>query len=264
VESSSLPSEHERVLGRVVEFFRDYPGAVGGYVAGSIARGVADEYSDLDVGIFFADERSREEAWNARWDWEILPWFHRFDADHVKPYFVIYLFELGVKTDIPLLLAGDEPEPAGAPFEVLWDRTGEVTRWVEASNAGRQILPPDWSDAVHEEERLWAWTYYCILHLRRGEYYDVATDFHFIRSIVEAWHARLSGRDFFDVRRVHEREPQVVERFADMFPRPERASLKRALEQVLALHEEQREQLDLEWRTSPEARERIRALVDQL
>jgi hypothetical protein len=85
-----------------------------------------------------------------------------------------------------------------------------------------------------------------------------------LRAIVESWHARLSGRGFFDVRRVHEREPQVVERFAALFPQPTSVSLKRALRSVLELHEEQRAQLDLEWRTSPEAREQIRRWVDEL
>jgi len=121
----------------VVAFFRGYPGVVGMAVSGSIARGVADEHSDLDVVVFFADAESRERAWDERWSWDIAPWFHRFDADHVRPYFVIYLFEPGVKTDLPLLLVSDDPEPGGAPYEVVWDRTGDVTRWVEASNSGR-------------------------------------------------------------------------------------------------------------------------------
>jgi hypothetical protein len=268
VASSSLPSEHRKVLDRVVEFFSGYGGAVGGYVSGSIARGVADEFSDLDVGIFFADEESRNRAWAERWSWEIGPWFHRFDADHVRPHFVIYLLEPGIKTDIPLYVVTDPPAPAGAPFEVLWDETGDVTRWVEASNAGRQELPPDWSDAAHEEERLWAWTYYSILHIRRGEYYDVAADFHMLRAIVETWHARLGGRAFFDVRRVHEREPETVALFADLFPRPERKSLKRALVALLEIHESQRLEAEarhgLEWRTSREARERLRRWVEEL
>lgn len=252
----------------MVAFFRGYPGAIGGYISGSAARGAADEFSDLDVGIFFADEAARDAAWGDRWDWELGPWFHRFDADHVKPYFVIYLLEPGVKTDLPLYVPADPATPGGAPYEVLWDETGDVTRWVEASNAGRQELPPDWSEAAHEDERLWAWTYYCLLHLRRGEYYDVAADFHMLRNIVETWHARLGGQPFFAVRRVHEREPETVERFADLFPRPERESLKRALVRLLELHEDQRaevdEQLQIEWRTLPETRERMRAWVEGL
>lgn len=268
MESSSLPSEHARVLERVVEFFRGYPGVVGGSVSGSIARGIADEYSDVDVGIFFSDDESRERAWSNRWDWEIAPWLHRFDADHVKPYFVIYIYEPGVKTDLPLYVVGQPPEPGGAPYEVLWDDTAEVTAWVEASNAGRQEIAPDWTEAAHEDERLWAWAYYGLRHIQRGEYYDVATDFHMLRHIVEAWHARLGGKGFFDVRRVHEREPEVVIALSHLFPRPERGSLKRALLELIAIHERQRADVEarhgIEFRTSQESREKIRKWVEEL
>jgi predicted nucleotidyltransferase len=263
-----LPSPHREALDRVVGFFRDVPGAIGGCVSGSVARGNVDEFSDLDVGIFFADEKARDAAWERRWSWELGPWFHRFDADHVRPHFVIYLLEPGVKVDIPLSVVSEPPTPGGAPYEVIWDETGDVTAWVEAANAGRQEHAPSWDEAPHEEERLWAWTYYCLLHIRRGEYYDVAADFHMLRAIVEAWHARLSGRAFFDVRRVHEREPETMARFADMFPRPERESLKRGLLTLHEIHERQRQEversLELDWRTTPEARERIRRWVDEL
>lgn len=249
----------------MVAFFRGSAGVVGMAVSGSIARGVADDHSDLDVVVFFADAESRERAWGERWNWDIAPWFHRFDADHVRPHFVIYLFEPGIKTDLPLNLVSDPPTPGGAPYEVLWDETGEVMRWVEASNAGRQVLPADWSEAAHEDERLWAWIYYCVLHMRRGEYYDLAYDFHMLRNIVETWHARLAGESFFDVRRVHERDPETMAELADLFPRPEREALKRGLQKLIELHERQRPQIDwVEWRTPAEGRERIARWVDEL
>jgi predicted nucleotidyltransferase len=265
---SPLPAEHQRVLDRVVGFFQDCPGVVGGCVSGSVARGDADEYSDLDVAIFFADEETREAAWTTRWEWEIARWFHRFDADHVKPYFVIYLFEPGVKADLPLHLVTDPPAPGGAPYEALWDTTGHVVKWVEASNAGRQDVSPDWSAAVHEEERIWAWIYYCVRHVQRGEYYDVASDFQALREIVEAWHARLRGKALFDIRRVHEREPETMSLFADLFPRPARESQKRALSLLIEIHDRQREEIErslgITWRTSSEGRELIRKLVESL
>lgn len=234
-------------------------------VSGSLARGGADEHSDLDTCVFFVDEASRAAAWATRWEWEIAPWFHRFDADHVRPHFVIYLFKPGVKTDLVLNLVTDPPTPGGAPYEVLWDDAGDVTRWVEASNSGRVERPPDWSDAAHEDERLWAWLYYSVLHMRRGEYYDLAYDFHMLRNIVETWHARLAGRGFFDVRRVHEREPETIEEFADLFPRPERESLKRAFVKLIEVHERQRAQIDgVEWRTPGEGRERIARWIREL
>jgi hypothetical protein len=266
---SLLPADHQRVLERIVHFFQGQAGAVGGCVSGSVAVRAADEYSDLDLAIFFADEQARDEMWKKRWDWEIAPWFHRFDADHVRPFFVIYLFEPDVKADLALNLATDPPSPGGAPYEVLWDTASEITKWVEASNAGRQRdLPPDWGDAVHEEERIWAWIYWCARHVQRGEYYDVASDFHTLREIVEAWHARLCGNAFFELRRVHEREPETMHRFADLFPRPTRESLKQALRVLIEIHDQQREEVDdslrTGWRTAPEARERIRQLVDGL
>lgn len=263
-----LPTDHQRVLEEVVRFFQGHAGAVGGSVSGSVARRDADEYSDLDVAIFFANEQAREKTWSTRWEWEIAPWFHRFDADHVKPYLVIYLFEPGVKADVLLNLATDPPLAGGAPYEVLWDTSGEIAKWVEASNSGRHDLPPDWGDAVHEEERIWAWIYWCVRHVQRGEYYDVASDFKALREIVEAWHARLCGNASFDLRRVHEREPETVNRFADLFPRPTRESLKQALRVLIEIHDQQREQIDgslrIGWRTTSEGRARIRQLVEAL
>jgi hypothetical protein len=263
-----LPVDHQRVLDDVVRFFQDQVGAVGACVSGSVARRNADEHSDLDVAIFFADEQAREDAWRARWEWAIAPWFHRFDADHVTSHLVIYLFEPGVSTDLLLHLVTDPPTPGGAPYEVLWDTGGEVVKWVEASNSGRQVLPPDWSNVVHEEERIWAWLYWCLRHAQRGEYYDVASDFKALREIVEAWHGRLGGNAFFDLRRVHEREPATVNRFADLFPRPTRESLKQALRVLIEIHDQQRAEVDgslmIEWRTAPETRERIRLLVEGL
>jgi hypothetical protein len=89
-----------------------------------------------------------------------------------------------------------------------------------------------------------------------------------LREIVEAWHARLCGKAFFDTRRVHEREPETMNRFADLFPRPERESQKRALRVLIENHDRQRAEVDsllgIDWRTSPEGRERIRRLVEAL
>jgi len=151
---------------------------------------------------------------------------------------------------------------------VLWDTTGEVTKWVEASNSGRQELSVDWSDAAHEEERIWAWIYWCVRHIQRGEYYDVASDFLPLRAIVEAWHARLRDQPFFDLRRVQEREPETMNEFADLFPRPTRESLKQALRVLIEIHDRQCAEIDaslgIAWRTLPAGRERIRELVEAI
>jgi hypothetical protein len=250
---SGLPAEHEAVLDAVLAFFRS-EGAVACFVSGSVAAGNADRWSDLDVGACMRNERALEELWARRWEWEIAPWFHRFDADHVASHFVIYFFEPDVKADLHLYLP--EELPPTWPHRVLWDDAGvlEGAR-VEAGEV-------DWSNAVHEDERLWAWTYYCAQHIARGEYYDVASDFSWLRDVVEQWQARLRGEARFEQRRLEQRlEPGEL---VELFPDPDRESLKRALLTLLDVHDRQRALLDLPWRTTEAARVRIRGLVESL
>ena len=242
----------------MLAFFR--PRAVAGFVAGSVAYGGMDEQSDLDVGICFADDAARDAVWTERWDWEIAPWFHRFDADHVKPYFVIYLFDPRVKTDIPLYTLADLPDAEGGPYVLAWDDTGGLATW--AANAVPRAPDVDWAPAVHEEERLWAWLVYSLQHVRRGEYYSIAADFFFLRDVVEQWEARLAGLPRFTVRRA-ESVLDTTE-LAELFPRPERDDLARALRRVAEIHDRQRARLDLPWRTTEAARARIRAWLADL
>jgi len=246
------------VLEAILAHFR--PAAAGAWVSGSVARGGMDEESDVDVGICFDSEAERQAAWEARWGWDIAPWFHRFDADHVKPFFVIYLFTPKVKADIPLYTFDDLPGPEGGPYVLAWDDTGRLREWAKAAVSADE--PVDWSPAVHEDERFWAWVVYSLQHIRRGELYSIASDFGALRDIVEQWQARLEGRPRFSIRRAEQLGD--TSELAELFPRPERAALKRALQELIAIHDRQRARLDLPWRTSDEARELIRRWVDEL
>lgn len=85
-------SSHRDLLGKILEFFQPVAGVDGAFVSGSLVSGGMDEYSDLDLGFLVSDTKVRDRIWKCRWDWQIAPWFHRFDADHIKPYFIIYFF----------------------------------------------------------------------------------------------------------------------------------------------------------------------------
>lgn len=254
---AELP-EHGRVLNAVLDFFR--PRAVGAFVSGSVARGGMDEESDLDIGVVLPDATARDAVWAERWDWEIAPWFHRFDADHVKPYFVIYLYEPRIKADISLYTPDELPDAEGGPYVVAWDDAGRLDDWARSAVPAQQDV--DWSPAVHEEERFWAWVVYCVQHVRRGEYYSIAADFESLRDIVEQWQARLAGHPAFTVRRTESLFDTAE--LAQLFPTPDRADLKRALLKLIELHDHLRAQLDLPWRTTEPARERIRHWVTAL
>lgn len=254
---AALP-EHRRVLEAILAHFR--PTAVGAWVSGSVARGGMDEESDVDLGVCFSTQEQRLAAWERRLDWEIAPWFHRFDADHVKPFFVIYLFAPKVKADIPLYTLADLPGPDGGPYVTAWDDTGRLREWAKTAVPAAETV--DWSPAVHEDERFWAWLVYSIQHIRRGELYSIASEFAALRDIVEQWQARLEHRARFSTRRAEQLGD--TSELADLFPRPERSSLKHALLKLIEIHDRQRADLDLPWRTSDEARAQIRRWVEEL
>jgi predicted nucleotidyltransferase len=259
----ALP-DHRRLLEAILTFFRRDPPAIGAWISGSLARGDADEFSDLDIGVLFGDDASRAAAWSHRWDWPLAPWFHRFDADHVRPYFVIYLFDEAapggtpVKADLALFLEDELPPPEGGPYRVAWDDAGMLRDWASRSSTREA----DWALAVHEDERFWAWTYYCLQHVRRGEYYEIASELHWLRGIVEAWRARLAGENEFSPRRVESRYD--VADLAETFAAPNHRALRAALLKLIDLHESQRAEIAAEWSTSHEARARIRDMVEAL
>lgn len=262
---AKLP-DHRRVLQSILEHFYALPDVSGALLSGSTAAGNMDPHSDLDVGIVFADDDSRERVWQQRWQWEIAPWFHRFDADHVKPHFVIYLFEPGVKADICLYTQDDLPGEGGAPYAIAWDVTRRLREHVAKANAAQKPRV-DWSNAVHQDERFWSWMFYIATHVARGEYYTCATDFYMLREIVEAWHAKLAGAHAFNARRVEFREPKHFrERIAQAFPSPEKESLRKASLALIKLQRELRPQVarvaGCAFKTTDAAMAKIEAMIE--
>jgi len=261
---AKLP-DHRRVLKSILEHFYALPNVSGALLSGSTCAGNMDPHSDLDVGIVFADDDSREHVWQQRWQWEIAPWFHRFDADHVKPHLVIYLFEPGIKADICLYTQDDLPGAGGAPYAIAWDVTRRLREHCAQTN-GAPKPQVDWSNAVHEDERFWSWMFYVATHIARGEYYDCAVSFYILREIVEGWHAKLSGAHKFNVRRMETREPEHFrERLTQTFPRPERKSLRDASLTLIKLQKELRPQVAKAarcmFKTTDAAMARIEAMI---
>ena len=209
-------------------------------------------------------------AWVSRWSWDIARWFHRFDADHVKPHFVIYLFEPGVKADLALYTLDDLPAVEGRPYRCVWDARGELERWTENDQCAAACRPRLGPGVVHEDERFWAWMFYVWQHIDRGEYYHVASEIAALRNIVEQWGARLAGTPRFEHRRLEQRPDSGadLERLGAMFPDPERGVQRRACLSMIELQNELRsrvsERVAPEWTTTASARERITALIRAL
>ena len=262
----SLP-DHDRLLEAILHYFKQLPGVVGNFVSGSVASNTMDQDSDLDIGILFADTEKREKAWKDRWNWKIAPWFHRFDADHIRSNFVIYFFDPNIKADINLHIATDLPPAAGGPYQIIWDDSGALRDW-QAGLVEEKRQTPNWGEAIHEDERFWAWLFYLYAHVNRGEYYNSAIEFQAIRGIFEHWCARLAGKVKFKSRKV-ESEPffDKLTR-SDLFPNPDRKSLKMAMIALIQEYIELRRIIEdtqhLRWNTSARAVEKISSLVKDL
>ena len=257
---AELP-EHRRLLNAIVDYFESVPGAIGAFIGGSNVRGGMDEHSDLDVGIVFDDDEAREAAWERRREWEIAPWIHAYDADHMRRYFAHFVYESGLVAELPLYTVAELDEATwGGPFAAIWDETGALTEWL-----GRPEPSPgqvDWSAAPKEDEQFWAWTLHAVKQARRGEWYSVATNFHVMRELLEAWDARLHGELRFDPRRIEQRRD--AGRLRELFPRPERDDVKRALIALVDVHARLRERIDAPWRTSAAMHRYVREQIDKI
>lgn len=267
IEATRNLIDHDEVLQAILGFFYEIPGVSGCFLSGSVATNEMDEDSDLDIGVVFQSAERREAIWQKRWDWEIAPWFHRFDADHIKSYFVIYLFEPQIKADINLYLESDLPPIEGGPYTVVWDQRGVLDTWIK-SLSKQQNHYPNWQEAVHEDERFWAWLFYLYTHVHRGEYYNGAYEFPAIRDILEQWVARLAGHSQFTSRRLESTEFSECLLEYDLFPRPDRESLKASMlsgiEIQLVLRREIEDKSGIVWKTEANAIEKISNLIKNL
>jgi hypothetical protein len=93
------------------------------------ASGGMDLHSDLDLGFLGKNHDAKEKIWKNRLKWPLPEWFHRMDADHVKPFFVIYLFEPYIHVDLAFYTMADLPPHAGGPYTIAFDKDDMV--WTE-------------------------------------------------------------------------------------------------------------------------------------
>lgn len=267
IDATRQLPDHDAVLQAILSFFKDEPGVTGCFLGGSAAANRMDEDSDLDVGIAMQDAEALEAVWQRRWDWNIAPWFHRFDADHIRPYFVIYFFEPRIKADIGFCLKDKLPARRADPFVVVWDNDGALARWFAPE--GKPMAPGvSWQSAVHEDERFWAWLFCLHGHLHRGEYYNCAYEFPVVRDILEQWHARLAGFRCFNTRRLEQNPALGRLPRHGLFPTPDKETIKscllRAIQEQLALRKEIEGLLGPVWRTNSRAIEIITGLIQRV
>ena len=265
--------DHFRVYSELEQYFKSSSSVIGIFLSGSCANDTMDQYSDIDIGIVYDSDKNMETYWALRWDWDLPKWFHRFDADHVRDHFVIYIFEPNVKVDIVLYTMDSLPPPKGGPYRLTYAEDSSLLNWMKKCNEKVNLrissAPLEWEVIIHDDERIWAWLIYCYLHIARGEYYTIAADFFMLRAIVEKWIAYFKYKSTFETRRLEFKfSLKEIEELKNLFPNPERESLvcacKSLINVTITLRKDITSQFGSIWRTSEECIEKVKANFDSL
>jgi predicted nucleotidyltransferase len=136
VTHEDLIRAREALLERTVAFFTEQPEVIGIVLAGSLAAGSADAYSDIDLRTIATPEGqtrllARRLEWPARWG-ELLfnEWLNgtQHCVSHFRPFLKIDVFYLSPQTFVP--------SPwLRLPEQILLDRTGVIREVLETSQS---------------------------------------------------------------------------------------------------------------------------------
>ena len=178
--------EHRKLLERAVTRFRDDVRMVGLVAGGSLARGAADFYSDVDLYMVVQDEAFDEIFAERSVTVEAVgsPLFS-FDVDPMPggstDHIVIY--EGPVKFDLMYLKESDlEPDPKWAGCVVLKDASGRVGAVLSRSE-GLAPPQPTTEDLLELNQKFWTWCWYVFGKIMRGELWEALDGIHSIRSL---------------------------------------------------------------------------------
>ena len=178
--------KHRKLLERAFARFRDDTRALGLVVGGSLARGGADFYSDVDLYVVVRDGAFEDVVAERNSTSQAVgsPLF-AFDVDPVPGGSTdhIVLYEGPVKFDFMYLRESDlGPHPRWDGCVVLKDTDGRLGAVVASSEA---LGPPRPSaeDLSELNQKFWIWCWYAFGKIERGELWEALDGLHSIRTL---------------------------------------------------------------------------------
>ncbi|MET8570356.1 nucleotidyltransferase domain-containing protein [Streptomyces sp. NPDC004783] len=175
------PSPHTRFLHAVLPRIRSDVRMTGVAVAGSLAGGTPDEYSDVDLVVVVDDEAfdavMRERlALIASW----APLVAGFTGEHVgEPRLIVTLVGPPLlHVDFTFVRVRDFAERVDDPA-VVWDRDGRLAEALAQRPPAAAPFDLQWI-----EDRFWVWVHYGATKLGRGELFEVVGFLAYLRETV--------------------------------------------------------------------------------
>lgn len=165
-----VPELHSRFLATALPRIQQDPRVAGVAVAGSLAGGRPDIYSDVDLVVVVDDEAfdavmSERLALIGSWTALVAG----FTGEHVgEPRLIITLVGPPLlHVDFKFVRVSDFAERIEDP-EILWDRDGVLAGVLAEHPLVERPLELQWI-----EDRFWVWVHYGATKLGRGELFDV-------------------------------------------------------------------------------------------
>jgi hypothetical protein len=235
---ASLTEAHRERLRSVRDGLRAAPELLGLAAGGSFIAGEMDAYSDLDLVVVAAPS-----AWpsvlEARGDLaaRLGPLLAAFTGEHVgEPRLLICLYGPPlVHVDLKFVHLDALAQRVEDPV-VLWDRTGDVRRQLDATRARYPQPDPQWI-----EDRFWIWVHYAATKLARGELFEALNMIGYLRdrvlgplALLEAA-ARPSG-----LRRIETLAPGRIPYLRATLAGLDAGEVRQALEAAIACYRELR------------------------
>jgi predicted nucleotidyltransferase len=180
-----LPA-HRVLLERAVGYFRDDDRIAGMILGGSLARGAADFYSDVDLYIVARDE-SFEAVFAERDDAaESLgsPLF-RFAVDPFPGGSRDYIVTYPGPAKLDLMYHRESeigPDQEWAGRLVLVDDSGSLATVISRSARSRPDRPEP-KTLLALNQRFWTWCWYAFGKIERGELWEALDGLHSIRTL---------------------------------------------------------------------------------
>jgi predicted nucleotidyltransferase len=174
-----LPDAHRAYLDGALPLLRADPRVTSVVISGSAVTGGIDEWSDLDLVVFVADDREKE-IWEEHF--EIVArlgknFLAAFRGDHVgEPRVLICLY------DDPLLhvdvkfMAHKDAGTLHYPAEVLWSRGDPPS--LPGPDSSRTF------DVQWCANRLSTWAHYIGVKIERGELFEALNSIEYLRTRV--------------------------------------------------------------------------------
>lgn len=232
----NLPPLHARFLDDALPRTQRDDRVLGVAVGGSLARGTADEHSDVDLVVVVADHAVEEVMAErldlvAEWSGEAV--VAAFTGEHVgEPRLIIALVGPPLlHVDLKFVtLAGfaqrhDEPR-------VLWERGSELSDALAATPAVPKVVDLAWI-----EDRFWVWVHYGATKIARGELHEALGFLAFLREAVLGPIAAVrNGAEPCGVRHLERVAPVEADALRATHARYDAADARRALLAAVELY----------------------------